>query len=1068
MDGSWSFQEFLTIQRETVNMVRVTSRVGVRVNRSRGDSSGEFRLEERRHSKWVLRLAWGAVVPGLAFIAATLLWVVGPSPAETEGVSGSLDGRDGVAATKQEDTIDRDYSDELPRIPPSETPEAMTMFSVAPGFEVQLVAQEPDVVDPVAMAFDEDGRLFVVEMRDYSEDYELTLGRIRLLEDRDGDGVFETSTLFAEDLAWPTAVIAYDGGIFVGAAPNIYYLKDTTGDGQADQREVVFTGFQLTNVQGLLNSFHWGLDNRIHGATSSSGAEVQRVVDGEVQPEKLALRGRDFSFDPRTLEMRAESGGAQHGMSFNGWGRKFVCSNSDHIQLVMFEERYAARNPYAVSPSARTSIAEDGPQADVYRTSPVEPWRIVRTRLRAKGVVPGVVEGGGRPAGYFTGATGVTIYTGDAWPEKYRNWAFVGDVGGNLVHRKRLEPDGVGLIAKRVDEQAEFVSSSDIWFRPVQFSNAPDGTFYILDMYREVIEHPASLHPVIKQHLDLTSGRDRGRLYRVAPEGFEATAPPRLSEASNEELVALLDHRNGWHRETAARLLYERNPAGLQRRLEQLVTEGENPEGRIRALAMLQSFEGVTPALVRAALADENPHVRRHAIRASEPFLNSDAPLLQQVVSMTRDEDLLVRYQLAFSLGECEGESRSVALADIVKQDGELPYIRFAVHSSLETGAGPLLARLSSDPAFTSEAHGREFLQLLAAQIGRQQRSEDVAAVLRVLTTVTEQSVLQAILTGLAPRAGSPLERQVSAAAGGKTDAVMQTMLAEARQVAADLEGEVKARVDAIHLLQLSQFDEEQELLSELLLPEQSIEVQEAALKSMATFPEPAIAAMILENWSIMGPRLRSSAGELLASRPVWLEKLLDAVEAGEIPPSDLAPALRQSLTSHADADLRMRGQQLLANTVDKERDEVLNQYQSVLTMEGDAARGLEVFRKTCSGCHRLQGIGHEIGPNLAAMQNRGPESILSNVIAPNAEVNPQYMTYVVTTKDGRTLSGMIADESAASVTLRKAENQQDTVLRIDIEEMRSTGLSLMPDGIEKDVSPEEMADLIAFLLSLE
>ena len=170
------------------------------------------------------------------------------------------------------------------------------------------------------------------------------------------------------------------------------------------------------------------------------------------------------------------------------------------------------------------SIAADGPQAEVFRTSPVEPWRIVRTRLRVAGAVPGPIEGGGRAAGYFTGATGATIYRGDAWPAEYRGQAFIGDVGSNIVHRKTLSADGVLLVANRADEGSEFVASTDIWFRPAQFANAPDGTLYIIDVYREVIEHPASLPPVIKKHLDLTSGRDRGRIYRIVPEGFQAAA----------------------------------------------------------------------------------------------------------------------------------------------------------------------------------------------------------------------------------------------------------------------------------------------------------------------------------------------------------------------------------------------------------------------------------------------------------------------------------------------------------------------------------------------------------------
>ncbi len=968
-------------------------------------------------------------------------------------------------AAKSEDSLEKDYGDELPRIDPLEPEEAMKSFHLKPGFEIQQVATEPQVVDPVAMAFDEDGRLYVVEMRDYSEDDELHLGRIRLLEDRDGDGWFETSTVFADDLSWPTALAVYDGGVFVGAAPDIYYLKDTNGDGKADERRVVFTGFAKSNVQGLLNSFQWGLDQRIHGATSSSGGDVTRP-DVPDQPA-IALRGRDFSFDPKTLELRPESGGAQHGMSFDSWGRKFVCSNSDHIQLVMYEERYAGRNPYAVAPSPRVSIASDGPQADVYRTSPVEPWRIVRTRLRAQGIVPGVVEGGGRAAGYFTSATGVTIYEGDAWPEEFRGYAIIGDVGGNLIHRKRLERKSVGLVAHRVDEKSEFATSDDIWFRPVQFLLGPDGSLYVLDMYRETIEHPASLHPIIKKHLDLTSGRDRGRIYRIVPEGFQYRAAPKLSEASDEELVALLDHPNYWHRTTASRLLTERGAERSEAALRRLVTEGKRYEGRILGLYMLDSVNRLTSDLLLAALKDPDAPVRIHAVRLSERLLPEDSALLQALVSMVDDPDQNVRYQLAFSLGATTGELRNAALAAIAVRDGADPYVRFAIHSSLEQGAGDVLARFAQNAEAVKQPWGRSFIETLATQIGRQERPEDVAVVLRLLQGSTSQQAVEALLTGLAPKKGSALERQVSAVAGGKAGEILQGMLAEAREVATDLEAKTPARVEAILLLQLGRLDDQKDVLAQLLYPDQPVEVQEAALRTYASFEDPEVADIILETWPTMGPQLRSSAGELLATRPNWLVRLLDAVEQKQIPAAELSPTLRQSLTAHPDAELRERSQKLLAGT-NEERSEILKQYQVALEMQGDAIRGKEVFKRACASCHQVQGMGHAIGPNLAAMKNRGPEAILSNVILPNAEVNPQYLTYAVTTKDGRTLSGMIAEESAASITLQKAENVRDTVLRIDIEELRSTGLSLMPEGIEKDITPEAMADLLAYLQTIE
>jgi len=317
----------------------------------------------------------------------------------------------------QDDGLERDYGPELPRLAPLEPAEALASFRLRPGFRIEQVAAEPLVRDPVAMAFDEDGRLFVVEMRGYSEWYEDRLGSVRLLEDTDGDGRFDTSSLFAEGLAWPTAIACWKGGVFVAAAPDVFYLADTDGDGRADRREHVFTGFGLDNVQGLVNSFRWGLDGRIHGAGSLCAGEIVSVA--EPSSPAVQIRGRDFAFNPRTRALEATSGGAQHGLSFDAFGRKFLSANSDHVQLVMFEDRYAARNPFLPAPRARLSIAADGGQADVFRVSPVEPWRIVRTRLRVQGIVSGPVEGGGTAAGYFTGATGVTIYRGDAFPSEY-------------------------------------------------------------------------------------------------------------------------------------------------------------------------------------------------------------------------------------------------------------------------------------------------------------------------------------------------------------------------------------------------------------------------------------------------------------------------------------------------------------------------------------------------------------------------------------------------------------------------------------------------------------------------
>lgn len=962
-----------------------------------------------------------------------------------------------------------DYSGELPRIAPNSPEQSHKLLHVQPGFTVQLAASEPQVVDPIACSFDERGRLYVICMRDYSEQEHDRLGEVRLLEDADNDGVYERSTIFIDKLSWPTAIICYDGGVFVGAPPHIYYLKDTDGDGRADHNEIAFTGFGRTNVQGLLNSFRWGLDNRIHGATSSSGASVTRPG---VDAPPVVLKGRDFAFDPRTRKLEPTSGGSQHGLDFDAWGRKFVCSNSSHLEMVFFEDRYLQRNPVVAAPSPRKVIAVDGGQAEVFRRSPVEPWRIVRTRLRVAGTVPGAVEGGGRAAGYFTSATGVTIYRGDAWPEEYRGLVIVGDVGSNIVHRKRLLPDGVGLKGVRLDQESEFLASEEIWFRPVQFAQGPDGTLYVLDMYREVIEHPKSIPPIIKQHLDLTSGRDRGRIWRVIPDNFQRRANPKLDEASTDELVQLLSHPNGWHRETAARLLYQRQPREAVAPLRQLATSGQEPLGRMHALYALAGLDALDEATVLAALADGHPRVREHAVRLAEILADKPA-VAQRLLDMTGDDDPRVRYQLAFSLGELPSSpQRQAALAALARKDAADSWMRLAIYSSLAQGSGDVFTSLAGDLDFAASAAGRIFLGDVARQIGTRGDQADVAAVLKAIHGLPgERRTLaghwvQQLAQGM--NKSGPALRTHLAGMAGDSGSLIDDLLAVARQTAANERASVADRLAAVETLGLSDLATERKLLGSLLESRQPQPVQSAALRTLSRFAGADVAKVVLSNWQGYSPAVRAQATEVLFARPERLQMLLDAIESGEARPQDLEPARIQFLRQHKQAEIRSRAEKLLAEVQLGRRQDVVQAYQSALAMQGDIARGKQVFIKNCAACHRVENQGHEIGPNLAAMRNRGPEAIMLNVLDPNREVNPQYLNYVAITTDGRSITGMIAAETATSVTLRRAENQSDTILRSDIDALQSTGQSIMPEGLEKEISPQAMADLIAYLLSVK
>ncbi|MCP5527260.1 MAG: HEAT repeat domain-containing protein [Verrucomicrobiales bacterium] len=859
----------------------------------------------------------------------------------------------------------------LPRLPAVEVADALATFQVRPGFQLELAAHEPEVRDPIELCFDADGRMFVVEMIDYSElrDANPHLGRIRLLEDLDGDGRYEKSTVYANDLPWPTAVICWDGGVFVAATPDVFYLKDTDGDRVADRREKVFTGFAIDyapyrtnqlNMQAMVNSFRWGLDNRIHGCTAPNGGEITCLKHPERKP--VNVRGRDFAFDPRTLELMSEAGGGQYGLSFNDRGIRFTCNNSDHIRAFLFDDRYAGHNPDFNLPRALVSIAADGPAAPVYRTSPDEPWRVLRTQWRVAGLVPGPIEGGGRASGYFTSSTGIMIYRGDAWPPGFVGDAFIADCGSNLLHRKRVHADGVELIAQRPDDEqrTEFLTSTDTWFRPVQLANAPDGTLYLIDMYREIIEHPWSLPPGIKEQLDLNSGNDRGRIYRIVPENFRRRPDPQLSQAATAEWVRTLAHPNAWHRETAARLLYEGQDPAAVPLLEALLSTSPSPLGRLHALYALDGLQALRARHVQAGFRDADDAVREHSIRLAEQFLKSTdgGELRDALLRLAPDPSARVRFQLAFTLGELKDPRRIDALAHIARIDAGSAYTRAAVLNSLTDGVDAMFARVvawfapDASPAPGQAEH--EFLGQLVELVGARNRPAEIAPV-RSYISQADSAVAFTLVHAL----GEGLRR-----ANQSLDLTgMEALLDRAADLAVAQDAPVTTRVQAIELLAARPFETVGETLLSLLTQTQPREVQLAAIRTVGRFTAPEVGPGLVARWRAWTPRMREAVLPVLLARPDRVAALFAGVEKGSIRSTDLSSVQVDFLMNHRDAGIKREAIRLLASRKPADATEALTALLPPRRLRGDFDKGRTLFVERCSSCHRLGGEGSDLGP---------------------------------------------------------------------------------------------------------
>jgi putative membrane-bound dehydrogenase-like protein len=951
--------------------------------------------------------------------------------------------------------------------------EELATIRALPGFKVELVACEPDVVDPVAMAFDENGRIFVAEMIGYPHGGVATgkenRGRIKMLEDKDGDGYYETCTTYAEGLRFPTGVMPYKGGLIVANAPDLVYIPSAGAKPQ-----VLYTGFNLENIQQLVNSLQWGLDNWVYGCAGTHSSEVTCPEKPEMKP--VVLRGRGIRFRPDVPgSLEPTSNGGQYGLTSDAFGHWFTATNAQHLRQVVLPDHYLHRNPYLSVPAVTLDIPDHGAACKVFRISPFEAWRVERTSQRlvdprfkswpAEEKVPG---------GYVTSGCSPVIYSADRFPPPFRGNSYMCDPANNVVHRDRLERNGPAtFVARRADENCEFLASTDNWFRPVWLTLGPDGALYVCDFYREVIETPLSLPEDIKKKYNLES-RGRGRIWRIVPEDGKKMPRPNLGAESSAELVKHLSDANYWWRITAQRLLVGRQGKSIVPALESLAKNGTTPESRVHALRALEGLQfALSPTAVVVAMHDANPEVRAEGLQLSEGLLPLAGNLAADLITAVDDPSPQVRFQSALSIGELKGAADVPLLAKLLTRDGADPWVQGAALSSAGHVATDLLAALVRDHAFLKTSHSAGVLTQLATIIGAQADDDALVRVFSMLPGQRDAATWPfAVLDGLGQglqngkRSLRKLWEQPPPALADAVKGVLP-IFKHAAVVAADPKAPLAERAIALRRLGYGPLGIGVDALAAALGPENPPQLQAAAVQALSAHDNPKIADMILEHWEEFGPAVRGEAVEALCARPARLTKLLDAIEAKRVAAGQIESLRRQQILRIPNAAIRKRATALFANAGNPDRKKVIEEYRPALDLKADPVHGQAVFAKTCSTCHKLGDVGHEVGPDLhAALGNKTKDALIIDILDPNREVDPRFVNYQVTTKAGRVVTGLLAVETPASVTLRRADKAEDTILRAQIESMAATRQSLMPEELEKQLTKQDLADVIAYLLT--
>jgi len=968
--------------------------------------------------------------------------------------------------------------------------EAQQQFVLLDGFEARLFAAEPDVINPVAMTWDERGRLWVLELYEYpigAKPGEKPRDRIKILEDTDNDGRADKVTVFADGLNLATGLLLGNEGVYVGQAPELLFLQDTNQDDRVDTRTVLLNGFGLEDRHELLNGFAWGPDGWLymtHGVFTQSKVKIPEATEPGVIMNAAIAR---FHSRTKKFEVFAEGTSNPWGVDFDRYGNAFVSACViDHLFHMVPGGSYQRQ-----------------------AGTPLNPYTY--------GLLPSIVDHTHHMAAY----SGICIYEGNQFPEEYRGRVFMGNIHQNAVNHDRLIPNGSSF--KAVAEK-DFLTTIDGWFRPVSQQVGPDGALWIADWYDK--------YPCYQNAMANPAGVDRefGRIWRVvwvgAQKGKAVPSRPgldmNLAKLSTDELAVLLESENSWQRRQAQRLISGRGDlrtgAGLhaESRIHKLAKSNKDVRFRLAALWTLHSANELEDDFLELLKNDPEPAVRAWVARLTGERGFPFGAAINRLAVLAIDTNATVRLAVAVAARQFVSGSLTVDTPPAIPlREVITGGVLSVLHKSPIDPSDPVLpfiCWMALEPIIAVDAGSVDYYEnakdensakwpmnaYILTRIMRRIcdlsdpaiREKHLNTAVRILGTIaTETNLASAALDGLiegSKNKGSPPTMSIEpvfqkltanpaiadkarhlAALWGEAGAIQRMF-----DVVNDTKADLEEQTQAIQTIAKLKSPAAREAALKLVMPQNPEELVIAALRALSETGGDTVGQDIIERWKTFSPAVRRVACETLTSRARWAANLLSAVELKTIAASELSATTIRALSSFVnpeDEGLRRRFEQSIgrvrSTSVDKQGIIEAKKKMILAGGEPDLKAGHELTKKTCFVCHKLNGEGAEVGPDLTGSGRSTLDALLANVIDPNQIVGKGFENVEVETKDGRSVSGRLVEDTASHVKLLGAGPKEEIVARSDIAQMRVSELSLMPEGLEQ-MPDADFRNLILYILN--